>query len=276
MSSFNEAWLYTLAAIEREGWDVKPRGMMTKELPQYSVAVDMLAPVLTFKERKLHYPFMAAEALWILTGDNRVETIAPYNKHISQFSDDGKTFAGAYGPRILDQLDYVVETLKNDPDTRQATLTIWSPRPEPSKDIPCTVAIDFKIRHGRLNVHVFMRSSDVWLGLPYDVFNFSMIGAMVCGMLNRDVDTGSQLILGGLFLTAASSHLYERNFGDAKRCLDSLEKLDPSTQMDNQRAVPVDLYAGLGDPVGRLTTTLNLIKDSGKGAKIRWWDHYDA
>lgn len=275
MSSLNEAWLYTLSAIESNGWDVSPRGMATKELPQHTVAVDMKLPVLTFKERKLHYPFMAAEAFWILTGDDRVSTIAPYNKHISQFSDDGETFAGAYGPRILDQLNYVLNTLTNDEDTRQAVMTIWSPKPELSKDIPCTVAIDFKIRDDALNVHVFMRSSDVWLGLPYDVFNFSMLGVLVCGMLNRDVDPEDQLIPGVLFLTAASSHLYERNFPDAERCLNQING-EGEIPVDQRDLVPVDLYSGPGDPVGRLLDTLSQIKDSSKGAKIRWWEHYDA
>ena len=75
---------------------------------------------------------MAAEALWILSGDNKVETIAPYNKNIKQFSDDGIIFQGAYGPRIISQLDYVIESLRKDRESRQAVLTIWNPNPKPS------------------------------------------------------------------------------------------------------------------------------------------------
>src|SRR3546814_5271713 len=70
---------------------------------------------------------------------HRGSEIAPWNRHISQFSDDGVVFAGAYGPRINLQLDYVLNKLREDPDTRQAGLTIWRPNPQPSKDIPCKI-----------------------------------------------------------------------------------------------------------------------------------------
>lgn len=214
------AWLGTLRRIFSDGSQVSPRGMKTLELQHHTVQLNMNQPVLLCPRRQLSYTFLAAEALWILSGDDKVETIAPYNKNISQFSDDGQKFYGAYGPRIMDQFSWVLEKLLEDRDTRQAVMTIWRPKPPKTKDVPCTVAIAFSNRKGRLHCHVFMRSSDAWLGLPYDVFNFSMLSAKMACEFNLRCHPMDTLELGYLHLTAASSHLYEKNFGDAEACLE--------------------------------------------------------
>lgn len=211
--SATEAWTALLRDTLDKGMLVSPRGKNTKELLHKTIEVDMRRPVILVPERKLNYQFMAAEAYWILTGDNTVDGIGPYNRHIAQFSDDGKTFFGAYGPRIASQVDYVVEKLTEDPLSRQAGLTIWRENPPATKDVPCTVAMFFNIRDWRLNCHVFMRSSDQWLGVPYDIFNFSCVSYMLCCRLSR--------VMGGirpgtLYLTAASSHLYEPNWEAAR------------------------------------------------------------
>ena len=217
-------WMHTLSRIFTEGHDVAPRGMKTLELSQHTVHMSMSRPVVLCPARKLSYTFLAAEALWILSGDDRVNTIAPYNPNISAFSDDGHRFAGAYGPRIMEQYDFVIDKLVEDRNTRQAVMTVWRPNPARSKDVPCTVAIMFSIRHDRLQCHVFMRSSDAWLGLPYDVFNFSMLAARIACSYNKVRPALlSAVSLGWLHLTMASSHLYERNFGEARDCLDEVE-----------------------------------------------------
>lgn len=261
MINFNDVWLNTISAVLSHGALVAPRGNLTKELPQFTVVVDTRRPVLTVRDRKLSYKFMAAEAAWILLGDDRVDTIEPYNKHITQFSDDGKTFAGAYGPRIVCQLEYVVSKLLTDRDTRQAGLTIWRENPRPSKDIPCTVSIFFNIRENKVNAHVFMRSSDVWLGLPYDVFNFSMLVHLICGHLNKiSTDTVTP---GTLYLTAASTHLYECNWAAAEQCLGENRET-----ICNQPRTPDLLYLRTDD----LTDYLLKLRDSSPGDPLRWWE----
>lgn len=213
-------WLRALERVLDVGLPVTPRGKQTVELPQHTTIVDMHYPLVRCPARKLSVRFAAAEALWILAGDNRVEPLAKHAPMMREFSDDGVTLAGAYGPRIVEQLEYVIDKLIEDRDTRQAVMTIWKPCPPRSKDIPCTVALDFKIRNGRLNCHVFMRSSDIWLGLPYDTFSFSMITTYIACRYNgiilpplEPVDPGT------LYLTAASSHLYATNYDGAETCL---------------------------------------------------------
>lgn len=218
--SATEGWLTDLSRVLGQGSRVSPRGQDTLELVGFqSAPVSMSRPVLTSKPRKLGYRFMAAEAAWILSGDDKVDTISPFSKEISKFSDDGKVFAGAYGPKILDQLDYVVDALKQDRDTRQAVLTIWRENPGPSKDVPCTVSVQWLVRDGKLHCVDTMRSSDLWLGHPYDVFNFSMLSLYVLLDLRA---AGVELELGDLFLQAGSKHVYVRNLEGAKACVDEL------------------------------------------------------
>lgn len=210
-------WLQMLEKVMESQNVVNPRGKTCREVLNYKSVVDMQFPIVTVRQRKLGYKFMAAEAYWILTGDNRVETIKPYSKAIETFSDDGKTFFGAYGPKVVDQLLYVVETLAKDQDTRQAVMTIWRENPPASKDIPCTVAVQFIIRNRRLNCIDNMRSSDAWLGWPYDVFNFTMLSYYI--ILTLSIDFGIHLLPGLLYMNCGSQHVYSENYAGVEECL---------------------------------------------------------
>jgi thymidylate synthase len=206
--SANLAWLQLLSDITETGLACAPRKLRILELLAHTTWVDMNRPIVTVPGRKLGYRFLAAEAWWILTGHNDVASIEPYSKHIAACSNDGVRFDGAYGPRIVDQLRYVIDTLEDDPDSRQAVLEIWRPNPRPSKDVPCTLTIQWMIRDGHLHCIDTMRSSDAWLGWPYDTFNFSMLSAYNLLELRERAMWFDNLRLGSLYLTAGSSHLY--------------------------------------------------------------------
>jgi thymidylate synthase len=266
-------WLRALANIFYTGARSAPRNLGTKELLHQTFFIDLNKPVVRVPQRKLNYAFMAAEAFWILTGDDTVAGIAPYNSHIAQFSDDGTKFTGAYGPRIKSQLAWVVDKLLIDPSTRQAGLVIWKDMPTPSRDIPCTVAIWFSIREDELNVHVFMRSSDVWLGLPYDVFSFSMLAWLVAGRVNQE--RVSQVIqlppvkLGHLALTTVSSHLYDTNAEAATAIMSDLKKFNDGYAQQRcphvpQQPVPPELAQ---DP----DALIELLKELRESKEKRWW-----
>lgn len=196
--------------IER-GEPVYPRGRGTLEVRGASLTLERPRMALvTTKERNLSLPYAAAEALWILLGREDVETLAPFNKRISDFSDDGRVFFGAYGPRLLDQLGYVLSTLREDRSSRQAVATLWRPIPPKTKDVPCTVALQFMIRDDALEMTTFMRSNDVWLGLPYDLFTFTTIQRYVAAQLDL-YDVGPYRHLVG------SLHLYHDNLTAAEK-----------------------------------------------------------
>lgn len=263
-STMNREWLATLRLIMRHGRSIAPRQKETCEKLHQTVIVSMPRCVLTRPERMLSYQFMAGEAYWILTGNNRVDDIAPYNKNIAQFSDNGETFFGAYGPKVVAQLPYVVESLKRDSMTRQAGLTLWRESPPRTKDIPCTIAIFANIRDRLLNLHVFMRSSDVWMGLPYDVFNFSMLAYLICCRLNDGPELANLggIMPGHLYLTAMSMHLYEENYERASAVLN-----DWRHHYDGN-PVPTDFAYSEAS----LLEALRRLRDTKKGDPLRWWE----
>jgi thymidylate synthase len=213
LNSHVDNWYPTvLAGILDHGHEVAPRGQRVKELLGVSFTVrNARENILLNDARKLNYRYLVAEWLWIAFGRNEVSLLTPYNSQMARFSDDGFTLAGAYGPRLASQWSYVIETLKRDPDSRQAVATIWTPVPLPSNDVPCTIALQFFIRFGRLETIATMRSSDAWLGLPYDVFVFSQLANCVAGELGVDV--------GSLRMQLASSHLYQEHWEKAAAAL---------------------------------------------------------
>jgi hypothetical protein len=191
------------------------RSTTSLELVAHQTWWSMTHPVVTCPVRKVGRRFMAAEAAWIISGSNRLPAIEPYAKHLAEFSGDGLTLAGAYGPPFVDQLPYVVDCLKRDPQSRQAVATLWRPRPAPDPDIPCTIALQWLVRQGRLNCLATMRSSDMYLGVPYDVFSFSAMSVVVALDLKA---RGVEVTLGDLTLTAGSQHVYERDFDAVRAC----------------------------------------------------------
>lgn len=217
MSSINEEWIKLLANVQNHGFFSSPRGKPCLELFAYKAVVSMSQPVITVKERKLGYRFMAGEAWWILDGRTEVDEISPYCKTISNFSDDGLFFFGAYGPMIKLQLSYILRALVTDMDTRQAVLTIWRQSPMVSKDIPCTVSLQWMVRDSKLHCFANMRSSDSWLGVPYDWFNFSAISAYLLLCLKKISVNFEPITLGSLVWNATSQHLYSEDLEKANK-----------------------------------------------------------
>jgi|TARA_R110000751_G_C13741977_1_gene477524 thymidylate synthase len=221
VKSANEAWSGSLGTVFHEGQDIAVRGIMTKELLNIETQVSMSHPEVNLPERKLNKKFRAAEAAWILSGSNKVDLITKYCKQYGNYSDDGLFMSGAYGPPIIDQLPYIVKSLITDRTTRQAVLTIWRPRPYPSKDIPCTVSMQWLIRDDQLHCITNMRSNDIWLGAPYDIFTFSMVSNYLLLLINEC--TTSKVSLGLLYLNAASLHLYIQHWEEAEKAYSDIE-----------------------------------------------------
>lgn len=202
-----EVWSDLLKKLIHDGIPIAPRDIGTREILNVSLEIkNGLKNILINPIRDINYRFMVAEWLWILGGLNEVAPLVKYNSIMKVFSDDGQILSGAYGPRLMPQWDYVIESLKKI-GSRQAVSTIWSAIPLESRDIPCTISIQWFIRQKLLHCTVNMRSSDVWLGLPYDYFTFSQLTNFVA------MKTGFGV--GSVTMNLGSSHLYDSNFNQA-------------------------------------------------------------
>lgn len=204
--SNNERYVRLLSNIIHVGSNECSRSLRYKEIPNHTVSFDMREPFINNLDRKANLDFAVAEAYWILTGGNHI-----FHKNYAPYSDNGVTLAGAYGPKIVSQIEYVINTLRKDPGSRQAVMTIWERNPQPSKDIPCTIGLQFRINEsGRFNTTVFMRSSDAWLGIPYDLFSFCMLSYMIMDEVGL-----RGIVPGRVTFMLGSSHIYDKDIDRA-------------------------------------------------------------
>lgn len=165
---------------------------------------------ISFPYRDISLTYSDAELNWYWSADNSCKTIGKFAKMWLRLSDDGETNNSAYGYILFkkygfNQLEQIINLLKKDPTSRRAVLNISDPtinRIE-TKDMQCTIAIQFLIRHNRLEETVYMRSNDIYFGLPYDYIFFVSIGNYIAEQLG--------LTLGLYTHHATSMHMYLRD-----------------------------------------------------------------
>ena len=144
------------------------------------------------KERNWKQGYAEAEWQWYLSGDRN---IAKLGKLYGKVPEIWKRMAFPNGNvnsnygwqwKRNDQLNRVINLLKNKPDTRQATISIYDGKEmlDYDYDTPCTYAVQFTILHGRLDMCVTMRSNDLWYGFCNDQYCFSKLQKMVSDELN--------------------------------------------------------------------------------------------
>ena len=218
------AYTRVVEAALKHGVARAPRGKMTRDLG-YTV-IEMRSPLNALAlgcGRDVSQKIAVAEATQIIGGFSAPHLLLKANPRFAEFMDDG-SFHGAYGARIRTQAMSVCSKIKADPSTRQAIITLWDPvlDNQPHRhDYPCTVALHFEVqpRDNRLGMNVFMRSNDVWLGLPYDLFQFAQLHMTIANSLGLDY---------GMYRhTALSMHLYETD-------VEAAEQIHPPTHFSWQ------------------------------------------
>lgn len=140
---------------------------------------------------------------------DRIIAVAPKADH-SLF-----TMAGAYGPRIQDQLHKMVRMMAQDPEGRQHILYIGAAGDQYRSDTPCTNSLQFLVRQGFINCVVTMRSSDIIKGLPTDMIQFGLLTQVLAICLG--------LIPGVVAINAVSSHMYQLDMDKAPSTMDTSE-----------------------------------------------------
>ena len=227
MNTASSKYLDHLSLIVNHGSIETARGLSFKEVMGATYTVPMSNPVINVTGRRLGYRFAAAEPYWILSGKNQLADISPFGK-MAPYSDDGLFMAGAYGPKVVDQLGYVCKTLADDSGSRQAVLNIWRERPGPSKDIPCTLSMQFMIRSGKIHCFTTMRSSDAVMGLPYDTIFFSLCSAFILSILRAHHHCAHDVELGNLSVFMGSSHVYDRDLFLVSNILSLWDPVQPN------------------------------------------------
>jgi thymidylate synthase len=158
------------------------------------------------------------ELCWYLAKTNDARFIAYYIPQYRTYAD-GSIIFGGYGPRLFewkdqDQVAKVTELLRHNADTRKAVIQLFDAADtvREHRDVPCTCTLQFVIRRGALHMITYMRSNDAFLGLPHDVFSFTMLQEIIARTLAVELGTYKHAI--------GSLHLYDKNRDAAQRFLD--------------------------------------------------------
>lgn len=208
----HEVYAGAAAAVHELGIERSPRGMKTYDLGQVTLTIANPIGMLPLGTRpNISTNLAAVEAIQLIGGFSDPDLIRRVAPQLLPYAEDTGVFHGAYGKRTNGQIAKAIAKLSKDPDTRQAIVTIWDPTldnlPE-KRDYPCTVSLAFEIRANMLNLTAFMRSSDLWKGLPYDMFQFSQLQQTVARVLQRPC---------GFFrLITLSLHAYHEDLTDEK------------------------------------------------------------
>lgn len=205
-----EAFDFWYTELSEQGLNQPSRaGVVRGEVLNAVTVIENASRGIVFsKIRNMPMRYAVGELLWYLSGSNKLSDIAPYSKFWEDISDDGETLNSAYGHRIgvfygFDQWNFVRELLIQDPMSRQAVIHIKDASDVHTKDVPCTLSIQYFIRDNLLHSTVYMRSNDLWKGFPYDVFAFTSLQVLMAMELGVGVGSYTHI--------SASLHLYEKD-----------------------------------------------------------------
>lgn len=223
-------YLDLLADIRDNGTDRGDRtGTGTRSVFGRQLRFDLDAgfPILTTK--KVHLKSVVNELIWFLSGDTNTQWLRENGVSIW---DEWATEAGDLGPLYgaqwvnwptrdggsINQIDYVVDCLRNRPESRRILFHAWNVEYLPDESIspqenveqgrmalpPCHLLYQFYVADGKLSAMLYIRSSDAFLGLPFNIASV----ALLVHMLAQQVD----LVPGEVIVTMGDCHLYSNHW----------------------------------------------------------------
>jgi thymidylate synthase len=242
--------------VLRHGKEVAPRGQKTLEIEDAIIRIDNVLNTLPLEVGRGTVPGIGAvEACQLLAGVTIPDLVISVGPQFANYAEDNGLFHGAYGPRTAGQYDMIIDRLMQDPDTRQAVVTIWNPQldlQERKRDYPCTILHQFRIRNNKLNMSVYMRSNDVWLGAAYDFFQFTRVQIAMASVLGIEPGTYNHHV--------GSLHIYEQHYASADKLAHALHsptipaitgrtwnEVKSSAMLAMQATVSEPTYARLND-----------------------------
>ncbi|GJH20202.1 thymidylate synthase [Caballeronia novacaledonica] len=170
-------------------------------------------PLLTTK--KLHFKSIANELIWFLSGNTNVGWLNENGVTIwNEWATEDNELGPVYGKQwtawptkdggSINQIDYVVNTLRTNPNSRRILFHGWNPEYLPDESIspqenakqgrmalpPCHLLYQFYVAEGKLSSQLYIRSSDSFLGLPYNIASLALLTHMLaqqCDLVPHEI-----------------------------------------------------------------------------------------
>ena len=175
-------------------------------------------PLLTTK--KLHLKSIIYELLWFLRGDTNIKYLKEHGVSIwDEWADENGELGPVYGHqwrswpdengRTIDQIENVVNQIKNNPDSRRMIVSAWNVAEVERMALPpCHTMFQFYVANGRLSLQLYQRSADTFLGVPFNIASYALLLQMMAQV------TG--LKAGDFIHTTGDTHLYLNHIEQAR------------------------------------------------------------
>jgi len=179
-------------------------------------------PLVTTK--KLHTRSIIHELLWFLNGDTNVAYLNDNNVTIwDEWADADGDLGPVYGAQwrswptpggeAVDQISQVVDTLRNDPDSRRIIVSAWNVAELDKMALaPCHCLFQFHVADGYLSCQLYQRSADIFLGVPFNIASYALLTHMVAQQ--------TDLKVGDFIWTGGDCHLYLNHLKQTRQQLE--------------------------------------------------------
>ncbi len=200
-------------------------------------------PLLTTK--KLSFKFIVHELLWFLSGDSRVDYLRKNGVTIwdewateelcKRYGREEGDLGPIYGPQWrhwgkrdggeIDQIQNLIDSLKAHPDWRRHMVTSWNPEDVDNVFVaPCHGIFKCFAVNGELSLHMFQRSADVFLGVPYNIASYSLLLMMIAQVTEMKAKE--------FIHTTSDTHIYMNHFEQAKLQLTRIPRELPKVKLN--------------------------------------------
>ena len=171
-------------------------------------------PLLTTK--KLHLKSIIHELLWFLKGDTNAKYLQDNGVRIwNEWADENGDLGHIYGYQWrswpdyngghIDQISEVIETIKNNPDSRRIIVSAWNVADLPNMNLPpCHAFFQFYVADGKLSLQLYQRSADTFLGVPFNIASYALLLMMVAQVTGLEA--------GDFVHTLGDAHIYNNHF----------------------------------------------------------------
>ena len=191
-------------------------GTGTQSVFGYQMRFDLSEgfPLLTTK--KVHLKSIIYELLWFIAGDTNVKYLQDHGVTIwDEWADENGDLGPVYGHQwrswpapnggVIDQLSMVIDTIKQNPDSRRMLVTAWNPAEVDQMALPpCHCLFQFYVADGKLSCQLYQRSADVFLGVPFNIASYALLTMMVAQVCGLEP--------GEFVHTTGDTHIYRNHF----------------------------------------------------------------
>ena len=214
-------YLDLLNHILDEGFEKNDRtGVGTLSTFGYQTRFDLTKGFPLVTTKKIHLKSVIHELLWFISGDSNINYLNKNGVTIwDEWADDEGNLGEIYGVQwrswkkndgtYIDQLNNLMNSLKNNPDSRRHIISAWNVGEIDNMALPpCHCLFQFYVANKKLSCQLYQRSADAFLGVPFNIASYSLLIHMIAHVLNYSV--------GDFIYTVGDMHLYNNHIEQAK------------------------------------------------------------